>query len=317
MWFKRKPQNRKLAREFVLDVRLRSSQVRATRARMAAVALAVVFATVLGVYLLWRTGGWALNRLFYENNAFAIETIDVQTDGSIPPEQLRQWSGVRTGQNLLALDMERVRRDLELVSMIKSAAVERIPPRTLRVRVIEREPVAQVNLFRPAAKGGIESKTLQVDAEGYVILPLESAPQATATSAPAEALPLLVGPSACDLQPGHRLESPQVQAALRLVVDFDQSPMAGLLELKRVDASNPDVLVATTGQGSEVTFALNNLDQQLRRWKEIFEFGQKQSKAIARLDLAITNNIPATWLEASSLPASNPKRPKSLKKKHV
>lgn len=317
MWFKSKPKNRKLGREYVLDVRLRSSHVRATRARMAAVALAVVFASVLGVYLLWRTGGWALDRLVYSNNAFAIETIDVQTDGSIPLDQLQRWTGVRLGQNLLALDLERVIRDLELVSLIKSASVERILPHTLRVRVVEREPIAQANLFRPSAKGGIESVTFQVDADGYVILPLQPAAHSIENSTPPEPLPLLVGPSACDLQPGHRLDSHQVQAALRLLVDFDQAPLAGMLDLKRIDVSNPEVLVATTGQGSEVTFALDNIDLQLRRWQQIFERGQHENKAIATLDLAVTNNIPATWLEASAVPLNTPKRPKSSKKKHV
>ena len=48
MWFNRKPKNRRLGREYVLDVKLRSSQVRAARLRLAALALGVVFATVLG-----------------------------------------------------------------------------------------------------------------------------------------------------------------------------------------------------------------------------------------------------------------------------
>ena len=95
--------------------------------------------------------------------------------------------------------------------------------------------------------------------------------------------------------------------------------MAGLVDLKRVDVSSPEVLVVTTGQGSEVTFGLTDLEQQLRRWHAIFELGQKMGKAIATLDLAVTNNIPLRWLEASAVPPAPPKSPKPLrpKKKHV
>ena len=52
MWFKRKPKNRRLGREQVLDVKLRSSQVRAARMRMFALSLGGVFAAVFGLYLL-------------------------------------------------------------------------------------------------------------------------------------------------------------------------------------------------------------------------------------------------------------------------
>ena len=59
MWFKRKPKNRRLGREQVLDVKLRSSQVRAARTRLAPIGLGAVFATVFGLYLVYRAGDWA------------------------------------------------------------------------------------------------------------------------------------------------------------------------------------------------------------------------------------------------------------------
>jgi len=65
MWFRRKLKNRRLSRGHVLDVKLRSGQVRATRLRLASVALGVTFGTFFGLYLLWRAGEWALDRLIY------------------------------------------------------------------------------------------------------------------------------------------------------------------------------------------------------------------------------------------------------------
>ena len=122
MWRKRKPKNRRLGREQVLDVKLRSSQVRAARTRVTALSLGAVFATVFGLYLLYRGGDWALNRLVYENKAFAIQEIDVQTDGVIAVDQLRRWAGVKPEENLLALDLARVKRDLELVPLVQSVS---------------------------------------------------------------------------------------------------------------------------------------------------------------------------------------------------
>jgi cell division septal protein FtsQ len=256
-----------------------------------------------------------LKRLVYENTAFAIEEIDAQTDGVITPDQLRQWSGVRVGDNLLALDLARVSRDLKLVSAIQSVSLERILPHTLKIRVAEREPLAQVNPVRQAARGGLESAVFYLDAEGYVIMPLEPRQRTAPLNADAEQLPVIFGPTASQVQVGHRIESPPVLAALQLLAAFDNSPMAGLVDIKRVDASAPDVLTVFTGQGSEVIFGLEDMDQQLRRWRAIFDEGQRLSKAVASLDLAVTTSIPVRWLEGSAVPPSTPKLPK--KKKNV
>src|SRR5271169_3019514 len=120
MWFKRGPKNRRLNRGHVLDVKLRSDRVRATRSRLAAIALGVTFGTVFGLYLLWRTGEWALDKFVYENATFAIASIEVQTDGVIAPEQLRRLTNVKLGANLIALDLASVKRSLELETTIDS-----------------------------------------------------------------------------------------------------------------------------------------------------------------------------------------------------
>ncbi|HXU78687.1 MAG TPA: FtsQ-type POTRA domain-containing protein [Methylomirabilota bacterium] len=320
MWFKRKPKNRRLGRDNVLDVKLRSGKLRAARTRLAVVSLGVVFGTLFGLYLLWRTGEWALNHFVYENQSFAIQEIQVQTDGVIAIDQLRRWSGVKPGQNLLALDLGRVKRDLELAPVVQSASVERVLPHTLSIRVTEREPVAQVNLTRHRPDGGTESVVFQLDAEGYVLVPLEVRQRNSPASPPVEQLPAIFGIKPSDVQPGRRVEGRRVQAALQLIVEFEQSPMAGLVDLKQIDVSSPEVLLVSTGQGSEITFGLQNLEQQLWRWREIFDYGQRLNKVVASLDLAITNNIPARWLEANAVPPTSPKAPKQLRssrRKHV
>src|SRR6185369_3766387 len=128
MWFSRKQKNRRLSRGYVLDVKLRSDQVRASRLRLGALTGGVLCGTLFGLYLLWLAGAWVLDALVYENRAFAIEQIDVQTDGVISTDQLRRWAGVKPGENLLALDLARVKRDLELVPLISSVSIERVLP---------------------------------------------------------------------------------------------------------------------------------------------------------------------------------------------
>ena len=319
MWFRREPKNRRLSHRHVLDVKLRSRQVRATRMRLGAVALAVTLGTVFGLYLFWRVGAWALDKFVYENSEFAIRRVDVQTDGVISPDQLRRWSGVRPGNNLMALDLVSVKRNLELVSTIGSVSVERVLPGTLRIRVTERQPVAQVDVPRAGAANGIQVTVFQLDADGYVMQPLDPRLCVIPLGQIRDQLPVIAGLNVYQLQPGQRVESPQVRAALQLIGTFNRSVMTGLVNLRRIDVSSPGVVVATTEQGGEITFGLDNLDQQLRRWREIYDLGQRMNRAIAAVNLAVSNNVPVRWMEAGAAPAGLPRQnnPPPVRRKNV
>ncbi len=312
-WFNRKSKNRRLNSGHVLDVKLRSEKVRASRLRLLAFGFGALFGTAVGLFVLWRAGQWALNKMIYENSAFAIQQVDVQTDGVITADQLRRWADVRSGQNLLALDLARVKRNLEMVPLIASVSVERVLPRTLRLRVTEREAVAQVNVTRVRQGGGLESSVFHLDPDGWVMVPLDPRQRTVPLVQTNDTLPLLKGVNLTELQPGRCVESPQTLAALRLIAEFGCSPMAGMVDLKSIDVSSPQVLLVSTAQGCEVTFALSDLERQLRRWREIYDRGKRMNKNLATLDLAVTSNIPASWLEASSPPPPAAKAPKVIR----
>ena len=319
MWFRREPKNRRLNRGHVLDVKVRSDQVSAARTRMVSVALGVTFGTVFGLYLFWRAGEWALDKFVYQNSTFAIQSVEVETDGVIAPEQLRRWTNVKPGANLIALDLASVKRNLELVSAIDSVSVERVLPHTLKIRVTERVPVAQVDVPAAGAGGGIAVAVFELDQNGFVLKPLDPRLCVIPFSQMDLRLPVVTGFNIFELQPGHRVESPQVQAALALISAFDHSPMAGKVDLRRVDVSSPGVVVATTEQGSEITFGLENLAQQLGRWRKIYDLGQSLQRTIAAADLAVSNNVPVRWTAASLMPVTPPKilNPVKTRRKNV
>jgi len=307
-----------MGRVHVLDVKLRSSQVRAARARRVIIGLGVCFGTVLGLYAVWCLGEFALNKLVYENKSFAITRVEVQTDGVISADQLRRWSGVRIGQNLLALRLEDVKRDLELQAMIESVSVERVLPGTLKLRIAEREPVAQINVPVLKPGGGFDLKTFQIDENGYVMLPLDPRQRAVPAAQSDDQLPLILG-IRNEVQPGRKLDSTQMQAALKWINAFESSEMANVVELKKIDIVSPEVLIVTTGQGSEVTFGLGNFEQQLLRWKKIHEECAARNRTIATLNLAVMDNTPLRFTEPGVMPPSAPKstKPQRIRRRNV
>jgi len=312
MWFKRLNRNRRRSPGQQLDVKVRADQLRNDRHRFAAKTILAGLGTVFGLYILWRAGEWSLDKFVYDNPAFAIEQVEVQTDGVIAQDQLRRWSGVTPGANLIALDLAGVKRNLELVSSLDTVSIERILPRTLKIRVTERRPVAQVNLLRTLPSGEVAVAVFQLDEAGYVLQPLDSRRSVLPLDSLPSELPGITGLALCELQPGHPVKSPQALAALHLIVAFKHSPMAGQVAVASVDVSAPGVLVAATGQGSQVTFALDHLDQQLRRWRAIYDWGHTVGREIGSLDLAVGNNIPVKWAEAGNPVMELPKSAKPL-----
>src|SRR5262245_44854240 len=99
---RRKAKNRRLKRDNVLEVKLHSKHVRARRTRMFSRALAWTLGMLLATLGIWRGAEWAVDEFVYRNPTFAIREIDVQTDGIISAEQLREWTGVKPGDNLFA-----------------------------------------------------------------------------------------------------------------------------------------------------------------------------------------------------------------------
>jgi cell division septal protein FtsQ len=300
-WLHRNRNRRFGGREFVLDVKLRTRQMRVARWRAAGLGLAGVMALGLFGLFFWRGGEWFLADAVYQNPAFAIQRVDVRTDGVIAPAVIRRWAMVQPGQNLLSLDLMRVKRDLEMYSPIAGVSVERVLPGTLRIIVSERQPIAQAITLQPRPGGGFNALTNDFDETGVVLQPLD--PAWRLTPPPTNALlPTLTGVPPKDLGVGHAAESPQVLAALRLLTAMDHSPMAGMVELQTINVGSPEILEATTSQGARITFSLDQFDVQLRRWRDIYDYGQASGRAIATLDISISNHLPVRWVASTSLP---------------
>jgi POTRA domain, FtsQ-type len=318
LWSKQKRKNRRASSDPVLRVRLRTRQARQVRLQLLLTCLSVAAGILLILFLTWRGGDWLLRRAVTENPAFAIRKIVVRTDGLLKVGQVRRWAGVRVGENLFALDLARVKRDLELVPLIKEADVERVLPDTLRLQVKEREPIARVYALQPRQNAlGYRIVDYYLDAEGFVMDLAEARPGPKQAFPPGR-LPILVGVSNTDLPPGRPTDSAQVRAALRFISRFAQSPMLGRVELSRIDPSTPGLLEVTTDRGSRITFAVNHLRRQLDRWRIVYDYGLSKGESINALDLSVTNNLPISWTEANAHPDPDPPQSNPLHlKSHV
>jgi hypothetical protein len=121
------------------------------------------------------------------------------------------------------------------------------------------------------------------------------------------------------VRPGFQLDSAKLRCALDLLAEFEVSEVIAVADILNVELGEPEVLQVSTGQGSRVTFSQQETRGQFRRWRMIHDYGMQSGRAIASLDLSVTNNLPVRWLEASMVPPAKtkPVKPPRNRRKHV
>jgi cell division septal protein FtsQ len=315
---------RRCERTDVLDVRLRTEPLKRARRRMLVRALG--WAVVATVAILFAGAAWRQlrERVLRDTQFFTLKTIEIDTDGDwVTPAQVRRWAGVAEGDNLVLIDLERVKSDLLVVPQIETVSVERVLPHLLRLRIHERRPVARAQGLVWTEDGLLAPAMHYVDAQGMVMPSLPGQSLSEAKQRQLAALPVICGAANEDLADGKFLP-PHCAArdALKLLAAFAQSPMAGLVRLETVDLVEPGILAVTTTDGSEVTFGRGDFAFELRRWRVVTDAARQLSKTIATLDLSVTNNCPVLWVEDLAAPAASDKSAKPTsnrrqREKHV
>jgi len=294
---------RRARRAEVLRVRAEGRAGRLTVGRCV-VALLLAGVATLGLHLAHR--GWAALRdeVLVPQRVFGLRVVDIQPDLVwLSRAEVLQWTGLRAGDNLLTLDLDRIKRDLELVPQIEEAALERLLPDTLRIVVRERQPVARVRGVL-AEQGRLVPVTFFLDARGRVMPPVGA--DRPDLRAAWDALPLVTGLDGAALRVGRNVDSPAVRTALEVVRAFPQSPLAGEVTLLSLDVAEPDQVQVLTAQGAEVVLPLTRPDEPLHRWRLVHEAGRRLGRHIRWLDLTVTNNCPLLWQPGEPAPAAPP-----------
>ncbi len=317
MWPSRK-KNRRQGRESVLPVKSRGRDPRLARVRALIAVITVVVGTTAGALLIWQAYKWALIQFVFRNESYAIRRIEIRHEGRLRPEQIRQWAGVSHGQNLLALDLDHVRHNLEMHPWIGWADVQARRPDCLRIAVREREPVAQIVVWRVSMHAdNAWAETNYVDAEGVVLPPLKPHWVRAGLDYDFSHLPRLVGLEGHAIVPGQKLSSPMLKPALELIRAYEQSELYSRVDLERVDLSGTFTMRGFLRGGTEIVFGVRDFERQMRRWHRIHQYAEEVGRRLEWLDLSVTNNLPARWRASTNEPAGPTLRSQRHNRRHV
>ena len=267
-------------RQPILMVNARMSEQRRERNhKVGAIVLLIVsvtllvLATVSGAHLVG-------NSLFARNDQFIIRHLDLKSNGRLLPLHLMEYGHISEGMNLFAVDIQKVRKDLESVPLISKAEVYRELPDTLVVRVTERSAIARI--------GRDDKKfVLAVDREAYVLGPTARAPN----------LPVITGMSEKGLTPGSIVQDSSVRDALVAIDLCESSEVGRTVKIISVDTSNPEYLDIRLAQGERVLMSRENIRLKLERLDESLKTAANVGEVIASIDLTVDRNFPIRYRE--------------------
>ncbi|MEG1584660.1 MAG: FtsQ-type POTRA domain-containing protein [Anaerovorax sp.] len=155
---------------------------------------------------------------FLSSNIFDIQKITVSNNNYYTKEQVIGIAKLKLGENIFAADMSAAKEKLLLNPYVKTVKVSRKLPATVVITIDERKEFASV----PYGK-----EFVLIDKEGMVLRKTEVEP----------ALPLLVGMTMKNIEPGEPLEVEEnsvLSDTLRLVDEMGEHE----LYFKKIDISN-------------------------------------------------------------------------------
>jgi cell division septal protein FtsQ len=216
----------------------------------------------------------------------------VDDDGVLTPARVVQFAGVRVGENLLSINLDRVRSNLEMLPLVRAVEVRRMQPDRLFIRVAERTAVARLRV----ATREMGDETFYIDRAGFVMKAIRLPDGTVLQPQTPRPVPVLAGVTLADARVGRQVESEQIYRALELLDKLDQAVAGSLLEVEQIDLSKPRHLVLTTRQRTTVKVDVEDFPQQLRRLGVILRWAQQRQKSVQVVDLTVNRGVPVTFV---------------------
>ena len=213
--------------------------------------------------------------LALEAEYFRVRTIDITGLTRLTREEVLYLLGITAETTLWQLDLPRMGTRLTHHPYIKSVALRREFPQTLRVMVQERTPYLVVNSH---------DQRMLVDEEGVVLRAFvpEQDPK----------VPYVILPQPHALEPGMRLRQQEVQRAFELLQTYQASPLAETLRLASLTVQPSGISVWRFEQYPfDIRLGEEGIALQLGRLPLALRYITQQHLAVRAIELSYRKRI--------------------------
>jgi cell division protein FtsQ len=279
---------RQRRQQHLLDVKVRSRRAARHRTRRVLAMfsrLMLLAGLCAAVYLGARE---AARRFFFENPDYRVNTIELQTDGTLQREQVLKVADLREGENIFSVNLARVRERLQRLPQIDEVEVVRKLPGEIDIHMVERKPVAWITGEKQISDPFVSEAAFLVDARGVLMKEKKLLPEYLG-------LPLILGCSSESLEEGKVVESSEAKTALDLLRLSTRSFMQMRFQIREIDVSKSYCLLVTDKNHTHVMFALDNLEAQLQRLEQFLVYSDDSKQELETVNLLVQRNIPVTF----------------------
>src|SRR4029078_2447355 len=279
---------RQRRQQHLLDVKVRSR--RATQHKIRS-AMGVMWK--LAAFVILCVGGYAgareaVKRLVFENPDYHVQTIELQTDGTLQREQVLKAADLREGANIFSVNLARMRDRIQQLPQADEVEVVRKLPSEIGIRIVERKPVAWLTSEREINDPFASDAAFLEGARGVLMKQKKLLPEYLG-------LPLIGGCSIEALEAGKVIGSPEVKTALDLLRLTESTFLQTRFQIREIDISKNYCLLVTDKNRSRVMFGLNDLEGQLRRLQVFLDYCDNTKQELETLNLVAQRNIPVTF----------------------
>lgn len=219
-------------------------------------------------------GGFFLMQLLLASGQFRIDTIRVEGNKRLCEETLVALSDVQPGMSIFSLDLDLIGRKITENPWVKEARVQRIFPRQVSLRVLEREPVAIINL----------GYLYYLDASGAIFKLLDGSDGLN--------FPVLTGFNKAQLELGRPKDREQLLQVVGLLKELGSRSQFGVHKISEVHHETGGGLsIYTLEGGVRIRLGSENYKEKLDRLERIYALLKPKMKMLDYIDLNVDEKV--------------------------
>lgn len=230
---------------------------------------------------------WSLVMSYQWRDTLTVKRLFVEGNRIVPAGEIVQRSSIKAGRLLYDIDLLDIQRQILKQQYIKSVVILRELPDGLRLKVVERQPLAAVS----------HGRTLFLDEDGVVLPPYEASTMFD--------VPFISGITAEHVTVGHTMEDANGLRGLALVKLARQigPEVYHLISELRVEP-NGDVILYSSDAGVTILVGKEEEERKLLLLKTFWETVVRQRGAdqLHLVDLRYEDRIIARWKNAGNIP---------------